>query len=78
MHTHSDDVWFTNTIRGFPVTLENPHVINSEQVWVGVAKSGPDNVALNSSYAQRYGYSGRGIVIVNDLLLGILLNIVEA
>ena len=43
-----------STIRGFPVTLENPHVVGSEQVWMGVAVSGPDNITLNSSYAHRY------------------------
>ncbi|XP_065916883.1 regulator of telomere elongation helicase 1-like isoform X2 [Dysidea avara] len=37
----------------FPVTLENPHVVDGQQAWVGVAKVGPDNVPLNSSYAQR-------------------------
>lgn len=49
---------FIWSVRGFPVTLENPHVVGSEQVWMGVAVSGPDNVTLNSSYAQRYGAVG--------------------
>lgn len=37
----------------FPVRLENPHVIDPSQVWVGVVPSGPSGHALNSSYASR-------------------------
>lgn len=37
----------------FPVTLENPHVIKSNQVWVGVLTQGPGNVALSSAYVTR-------------------------
>ncbi|CAL8466940.1 g6476 [Coccomyxa elongata] len=37
----------------FPVTLENPHVIPTSQVWVGVVPVGPKGVTLNSSYATR-------------------------
>ncbi|KAK9916347.1 hypothetical protein WJX75_001590 [Coccomyxa subellipsoidea] len=37
----------------FPVTLENPHVVNTSQVWVGVVPVGPKGVVLNSSYATR-------------------------
>lgn len=37
----------------FPVTLENPHIIKDEQIWVGVFCVGPDNTRLNSSYRNR-------------------------
>ncbi|KAK9810499.1 hypothetical protein WJX72_011819 [[Myrmecia] bisecta] len=37
----------------FTITLENPHVIEASQVWVGVVPLGPKGCALNSSYANR-------------------------
>jgi len=38
----------------FPVRLENPHVIQSNQVWGGVVTRGPNgNVQLNSSFRLR-------------------------
>ncbi|PKU82593.1 DNA repair helicase UVH6 [Dendrobium catenatum] len=37
----------------FPVRLENPHVVSSDQVWVGVVPSGPSGYSLNSSYRTR-------------------------
>jgi regulator of telomere elongation helicase 1 len=37
-----------------PVTLENPHVIGSGQVFVSVISTGPDGYALSSSYNTRY------------------------
>ena len=37
----------------FPVTLQNPHVISSNQIWAGVITKGPDGVELNSSYHKR-------------------------
>ncbi|MCO5548021.1 hypothetical protein L7F22_001477 [Adiantum nelumboides] len=37
----------------FTVRLENPHVIGSDQVWVGVVCSGPSGRPLNSSYRTR-------------------------
>ncbi|XP_069675040.1 regulator of telomere elongation helicase 1 homolog [Periplaneta americana] len=36
-----------------PVTLENPHVIGPNQVYVSVVKAGPDGYPLNSSYQTR-------------------------
>lgn len=39
--------------REFPVRLENPHVISSNQVWVGVVPSGPSGYSFNSSYKSR-------------------------
>lgn len=33
--------------------LENPHVVSSDQVWVGVVPSGPSGYSLNSSYRTR-------------------------
>ncbi|CAM6128768.1 unnamed protein product [Calypogeia fissa] len=37
----------------FKVRLENPHVIESSQIWVGVVPSGPSGRPLNSSYKTR-------------------------
>ncbi|KAK3219740.1 hypothetical protein Dsin_013710 [Dipteronia sinensis] len=37
----------------FPVRLENPHVISSNQIWAGVVPSGPSGYSLNSSYRNR-------------------------
>ena len=37
----------------FAVRLENPHVIEPHQVWVGVVPVGPSQVTLNSSYRNR-------------------------
>lgn len=36
-----------------PVRLENPHIINSDQVCVACVPRGPDGVHLSSSYANR-------------------------
>lgn len=41
----------------FPVTLENPHVIDKHQVWVGTLNKGPDGVTLNSNYQTRSALS---------------------
>ncbi|ESO94497.1 hypothetical protein LOTGIDRAFT_118438 [Lottia gigantea] len=38
----------------FPVTLENPHVIEEHQVCVCTLKVGPDSYRLNSSYNHRF------------------------
>ncbi|XP_052274161.1 regulator of telomere elongation helicase 1-like isoform X2 [Dreissena polymorpha] len=38
----------------FPVRLENPHVIQKHQVWIGTLKTGPDNTVLNSNYETRF------------------------
>ena len=38
---------------GPAVTLENPHVIQPEQAWVGVVPTGPQGHALNSCYENR-------------------------
>jgi regulator of telomere elongation helicase 1 len=35
------------------VRLENPHVIESNQIWVGVVPSGPSGRPLNSCYRTR-------------------------
>ena len=39
--------------RGFPIRLENPHVISSNQLWAGVVSAGPSGCVLNSSYRNR-------------------------
>ncbi|KAK7488471.1 hypothetical protein BaRGS_00020256 [Batillaria attramentaria] len=38
----------------FPVRLENPHVIQKHQVWVGTLGCGPDGATLNSNYQNRF------------------------
>ncbi|CAI0422813.1 unnamed protein product [Linum tenue] len=37
----------------FPVRLENPHVISSNQIWAGVVGVGPSGHSFNSSYRNR-------------------------
>ncbi|BFZ16911.1 hypothetical protein BsWGS_19949 [Bradybaena similaris] len=37
----------------FPVQLENPHVIEKSQVWLGILCKGPDGTVLNSEYKNR-------------------------
>ena len=37
----------------FHIQLENPHVITSDQVWVGTLAKGPDSVTLSSAYETR-------------------------
>lgn len=45
---------FVNELRtDFPIRLENPHVIDKKQVWVGVVPKGPAGAVLNSSYKMR-------------------------
>lgn len=46
-------MFFFHESSEFPVRLENPHVISSEQIWVGVVPVGPSGHALNSSYRTR-------------------------
>nr|XP_045012278.1 regulator of telomere elongation helicase 1 isoform X3 [Jaculus jaculus] len=38
----------------FPVCLENSHVIDRHQLWVGVIPKGPDGVQLSSAYDKRF------------------------
>ncbi|KGN45355.1 regulator of telomere elongation helicase 1 homolog isoform X1 [Cucumis sativus] len=37
----------------FPIRLENPHVISSNQIWAGVVSVGPSGCSFNSSYWNR-------------------------
>lgn len=37
----------------FPIRLENPHVIQAEQIWVGILEKGPASQTLNSGFKQR-------------------------
>ncbi|KAG8447235.1 hypothetical protein GDO86_014630 [Hymenochirus boettgeri] len=37
----------------FPVSLENPHVIEKHQIWVGIIPRGPDGSQLSSEYQRR-------------------------
>ena len=46
-------IFFPHESSEFSVRLENPHVISSDQVWVGVVPVGPSGHALNSSYRTR-------------------------
>lgn len=39
------------------VQLENPHIVESNQVCIGVFSRGPDEHFLNSSFNSRYEYS---------------------
>ncbi|XP_075032722.1 regulator of telomere elongation helicase 1 [Mixophyes fleayi] len=38
----------------FPVSLENPHVIEKHQIWVGVVPRGPDGCQLSSAFDRRF------------------------
>ncbi|XP_072096477.1 regulator of telomere elongation helicase 1 isoform X2 [Mobula birostris] len=38
----------------FPVRLENPHVIDKHQIWIGIVPRGPDGVQLSSAYNKRF------------------------
>ncbi|KFZ57964.1 Regulator of telomere elongation helicase 1, partial [Antrostomus carolinensis] len=38
----------------FPVCLENPHVIDKNQLWVGIIPKGPDGTVLTSTYERRF------------------------
>ncbi|KFP76950.1 Regulator of telomere elongation helicase 1, partial [Acanthisitta chloris] len=38
----------------FPVCLENPHVIDKHQLWVGIIPKGPDGAVLTSTYERRF------------------------
>lgn len=48
----NDSLIFFNS--PFPVVLQNPHVIDKHQVWIGVLQKGPDGTMLNSSYETRF------------------------
>lgn len=37
----------------FPVCLENPHVIDKHQIWVGIVPKGPDGAQLSSAFDKR-------------------------
>ncbi|XP_063152946.1 regulator of telomere elongation helicase 1 isoform X2 [Candoia aspera] len=52
----------------FPVCLENPHVIDKHQIWVGIIPKGPDGGLLSSTYEKRFSeecLSSLGKTIVN-------------
>ncbi|KAM6976999.1 regulator of telomere elongation helicase 1 [Aplochiton taeniatus] len=38
----------------FPVTLENPHVIERDQIFISIVDRGPDSVLLSSAYDRRF------------------------
>ncbi|XP_040315852.1 regulator of telomere elongation helicase 1 isoform X3 [Herpailurus yagouaroundi] len=38
----------------FPVCLENPHVIDEHQIWVGIVPKGPDGAQLSSAFDKRF------------------------
>lgn len=39
--------------RNFPIRLENPHVIQDNQLWAGIVPVGPSGHPFNSSYRTR-------------------------
>ena len=45
--------FLTLSCRNFPISLQGSHVIDADQVWLGVVSRGCDNVKLNSSYGNR-------------------------
>ncbi|XP_043566258.1 regulator of telomere elongation helicase 1 isoform X1 [Chiloscyllium plagiosum] len=52
----------------FPVSLENPHVIDKHQIWIGIVPKGPDGIQLSSAYNQRFSpeyMSSLGKTLVN-------------
>jgi regulator of telomere elongation helicase 1 len=62
----------------FAVTLENPHVIGPEQLFVGVLTKGPTNQCLNSSYRTRSNPAyvkdvGNAVVMFSRMFRGGLL-----
>ncbi|XP_069099378.1 regulator of telomere elongation helicase 1 isoform X1 [Pleurodeles waltl] len=38
----------------FPISLENPHVIEKHQIWVGIVPRGPDGAQLSSAFDRRF------------------------
>nr|XP_021533441.1 regulator of telomere elongation helicase 1 isoform X3 [Neomonachus schauinslandi] len=38
----------------FPVCLENPHIIDKQQIWVGIVPKGPDGAQLSSAFDKRF------------------------
>ncbi|KAM7126002.1 regulator of telomere elongation helicase 1 isoform 1-T1 [Molossus nigricans] len=52
----------------FPVCLENPHVIDKHQIWVGIVPKGPDGAQLSSAFDKRFSdecLSSLGKALVN-------------
>ncbi|XP_059560982.1 regulator of telomere elongation helicase 1 isoform X2 [Myotis daubentonii] len=52
----------------FPVCLENPHVIDKHQIWVGIVPRGPDGAQLSSAFDKRFSdecLSSLGKALVN-------------
>ena len=41
------------SLRPFRVVLENPHIIQPQQIWAGVISKGPSGVSLSSSFKNR-------------------------
>ncbi|XP_036915982.1 regulator of telomere elongation helicase 1 isoform X2 [Sturnira hondurensis] len=52
----------------FPICLENPHVIDKHQIWVGIVPKGPDGAQLTSAFDKRFSeecLSSLGKALVN-------------
>ena len=47
------NIFLVCPLREFPVRLENPHVISSNQIWAGAVPAGPSGCSFNSSYRTR-------------------------
>ncbi|XP_077474102.1 regulator of telomere elongation helicase 1 [Stigmatopora argus] len=60
---------FTSEMRiKFPVSLENSHVIERDQIFISVIQQGPDRVQLSSAYNRRFlpeNMSSLGNTVVN-------------
>lgn len=58
----------------FPIQLENPHVIQNKQLWVGALSMGPSGKPLNSSFSNRsneyYDELGKSIQNICRAMIG--------
>ena len=61
------DVSLLHFCRDFQVELENPHVIEKHQVWLGIIGKGPDSVLLSSTYENRYCLSYNDLICLELL-----------
>uniref|UniRef100_A0AAY4ER15 Regulator of telomere elongation helicase 1 n=1 Tax=Denticeps clupeoides TaxID=299321 RepID=A0AAY4ER15_9TELE len=53
----------------FPVCLENPHVIERDQIFVSIIDRGPDGVQLSSAFDRRWVVLNLGRVVPHGLLV---------
>ncbi|XP_046923808.1 regulator of telomere elongation helicase 1 isoform X2 [Lynx rufus] len=63
----------------FPVCLENPHVIDKHQIWVGIVTKGPDGAQLSSAFDKRFSdacLSSLGKALATVALVGNIARVV--